>query len=588
MFANVGKLDLSKLERISLKKVFRGPLVAFLLGLILVGIGLEVVVRWSGSRGRAQVKIAIDESARWRILCVGHSHTMGFGAPPSESFPAQLERRLRAKNRNVQVFNLGFGGWNTAQILKELPVWLSQYQPHVVLIWAGDPNFYNSVGLHRQAESHAWDPRQSLRSLNFLSLLWNGVGTSAAIGREEYDPPWGTGLGPDERALAWAGQIEVGPADPLRYGEVLNREIEKDLKFALARNADHPLLTSSYVFFEITRSPGSTLPLAETIERYLVRSTAQRPSSLLMARALVEYAQRKAGEIGKAESVLFWQSYKRKLQASASNSSWRPAREAMTSAQNWNLFRDGDLISWLIDRRVPQGLSRAEVQQQYSRIIEEVPTTPLIAHGPMVVDPRFNSPFDFLPSRSEAGANQRLDGRRDLWSEMHRIQLRLIELNPYSASFMPGPLYRAIAADPRAKKDALRTAEILRQSAPEFARTLTFDDDWVAQSVFDGLSQMIRLSKAAGARPYLQLYHPLRLDFPQELRTNTIIRDVAEQSGVRSIDPLPWLQKSIGKSSYDIVFTKEFGPYDNHLNELGYKAIAESVEQALAADGVFE
>jgi len=101
------------------------------------------------------------------------------------------------------------------------------------------------------------------------------------------------------------------------------------------------------------------------------------------------------------------------------------------------------------------------------------------------------------------------------------------------------------------------------------------------------LTRMIHLVRKAGGRPYLQLYHPIRADFPKELKTNSLIRQVAEREGVRSIDPLPYLKKEIGDGSHELIFTDEFGPYDDHLNEIGYRGVAESVYEALQADGVF-
>ena len=42
-----------------------------------------------------------------QILAFGDSLTAGFGLPPDQSFPAQLEKRLRADGIDVQVINGG-------------------------------------------------------------------------------------------------------------------------------------------------------------------------------------------------------------------------------------------------------------------------------------------------------------------------------------------------------------------------------------------------------------------------------------------------------------------------------------------------
>lgn len=532
-----------------------GPFIALALGTLVVLLSLEVFVRWSGQKGRVHGQVEINTAARWRILAIGHSHTMGLGAPAGRSFPAQLEERLRSQNQSVQVVNMGFGGWNTAQILRELPGWLDRYTPHVVLIWAGDPNFYNPIGLHQQSESQLWDPRQTFRSLNFLSLLASGVGVDSAIGRHEYDPPFGTDLDQSERAMAWAGLIEVGPTDPLRFGTVLNQEIERDLTQALQRDPGHPLIASSYIYYRIARTPEALQELSDLIQLHLLNPPPPHTPSPLMAKALLEFARRRSAELGNVQNFLYWQ---------------RWAFEFATHP-----FRDGDLLTWLVDRKVPVGLDRTTVQEQFRRIVDEVHSTTLLNSGPLTPDPRFELPVQYLTRTS------------DRWINYRKRQLRLIEANPYSASMGAAQLFREIVAEGHLHESAEHVEERLREIAPTFARTLRYDQDWVSESVTDGLTRMIHLTRKAGATPYLQLYHPIRADFPKELKTNSLIRQVADREGVRSIDPLPYLKKEIGAGSHELIFTNEFGPYDDHLNEIGYRGVAESVDAALQADGVF-
>ncbi len=544
------------MNRKSWMRRLSGPILAALLGCVVVFLGLEIFVRWSGQKGRAQRHVHIDPTVRWRILCIGHSHTMGVGAPESESFPAQLERQLRARGRSVQVINMGFGGWNTAQILNELPVWLQTYSPQIILVWAGDPNFYNPVGLHQQGEAPRWDPRQTFRSLNFLSLLWNGVGIDSAIGRNEYDPPFGLDLDQAERAMAWAGLIEVGPTDPTRFGPNLNRQIELDLSLGLEREPGHSLVASSYIFHQITRSPISTESLSDLINRHLLNPPEPKKPSPLMAKALIEYARRKTGELGRIQEFLYWQ---------------RWAFEFSTYP-----FRDGDLLTWLIDRRVPPGLSRDQVQVQFQRIVDEIHSTTLLQFGPRVADPRFKQPWDYLLPTSDPSNDYR------------KRQLRLIESNPYSASMGSAQQFREIAAKERSQESAKAVEARLHQLVPQFAKTLRFDQDWISKSVTSGLTRMIQISRAAGAKPFLQLYHPHRAGFREDLRINDLVRQVAEREGVVAINPLPFLQREIRGRSHELVFTKNYGPYDDHLNELGYKAVADSVESSLQEARVFE
>lgn len=52
-----------------------------------------------------------------QIVALGASATAGYGLPPSESFPAQLQAMLQAKRSTTRVINAGISGETTAQIL---------------------------------------------------------------------------------------------------------------------------------------------------------------------------------------------------------------------------------------------------------------------------------------------------------------------------------------------------------------------------------------------------------------------------------------------------------------------------------------
>ncbi len=53
-----------------------------------------------------------------RIVAFGDSLTAGYGLKPSESFPAQLERILKAKGLSVEIINAGVSGDTTSAALE--------------------------------------------------------------------------------------------------------------------------------------------------------------------------------------------------------------------------------------------------------------------------------------------------------------------------------------------------------------------------------------------------------------------------------------------------------------------------------------
>ncbi len=55
-----------------------------------------------------------------RIVAFGDSLTKGYNLPPTQAFPAQFERALRAKGYGVTVLNAGVSGNTTASGLARL------------------------------------------------------------------------------------------------------------------------------------------------------------------------------------------------------------------------------------------------------------------------------------------------------------------------------------------------------------------------------------------------------------------------------------------------------------------------------------
>ena len=71
-----------------------------------------------------------------KILAVGDSLTEGLGVPADETYPAQLERALRAAGHAVTVVNAGVSGETSAGTLQRID-WLLQQQPAIVILAIG-------------------------------------------------------------------------------------------------------------------------------------------------------------------------------------------------------------------------------------------------------------------------------------------------------------------------------------------------------------------------------------------------------------------------------------------------------------------
>jgi acyl-CoA thioesterase I len=77
---------------------------------------------------------AVAQAAR--ILAFGDSLTAGFGLPADQSFPAQLEKRLRADGTDVRVVDAGRSGDTTAGGLARLD-WSLADKPDLVILELG-------------------------------------------------------------------------------------------------------------------------------------------------------------------------------------------------------------------------------------------------------------------------------------------------------------------------------------------------------------------------------------------------------------------------------------------------------------------
>lgn len=83
---------------------------------------------WAGSVGAAAPTL--------RIVALGDSLTAGYGLPAEASFPAQLERALRARGHAVEVVNAGVSGDTTAGGLARLD-WVLADAPDAVIVALG-------------------------------------------------------------------------------------------------------------------------------------------------------------------------------------------------------------------------------------------------------------------------------------------------------------------------------------------------------------------------------------------------------------------------------------------------------------------
>lgn len=115
------------------------------LGLILFGVVLALILLEGALRVLATFVGDLRGGARGRttILCVGDSHTYGLHVLPSDAYPARLQGELDPTTTEVGVLNFGVPGRNSGALARELPRYLREAHPDLVLVKVGFNDSWN-------------------------------------------------------------------------------------------------------------------------------------------------------------------------------------------------------------------------------------------------------------------------------------------------------------------------------------------------------------------------------------------------------------------------------------------------------------
>lgn len=126
----------------------RKKLGALVFGTFLTLLFLELGLRLIGSHDVSQREVIAEKGhGKVKIMCVGNSHTAGAGAPIGKSYPAQLYEILNAQAKDrYRVVNKGVSNINSTYIAMNLPRWLEEEKPDYVFIMAGEANSWNKFG----------------------------------------------------------------------------------------------------------------------------------------------------------------------------------------------------------------------------------------------------------------------------------------------------------------------------------------------------------------------------------------------------------------------------------------------------------
>lgn len=148
------------------------------LGLRVLGVAYFVPVLPSREAPNSPDIVAGFATMRenaFRVLCLGNSHTQGYGDEIQGSYPDELQKLLEKSfpDKTFQVINAGRGNQNSSEILEALPRLLSRYRPHVVFAMVGEPNAWNYRYFYKflGSDSGLYDLLRGLKVVRLLDLL---------------------------------------------------------------------------------------------------------------------------------------------------------------------------------------------------------------------------------------------------------------------------------------------------------------------------------------------------------------------------------------------------------------------------------
>jgi len=152
---------------------FLRRLFVFFLGLFFMLVILEVTLRIVGFvHNKKNIEKQFGKTAITKdlVICVGDSFTESFGSTEGNDYPSQLERIINQHHDHpCTVLNFGRSGKNTSQIGIEMPVYIKNYKPHLIILMAGSANYWNYWGYHG---SHSLSV---FRFVTFFKLLIQNI-----------------------------------------------------------------------------------------------------------------------------------------------------------------------------------------------------------------------------------------------------------------------------------------------------------------------------------------------------------------------------------------------------------------------------
>jgi lysophospholipase L1-like esterase len=132
-------------------KKFLNKILVIIIGLLVILIILEIFLRIVGFSYLIKDTYRNNnqpiKKAKYTILCLGDSHTYGFGVEHQYSYPSRLQAFFDKNSKvSVNVINYGIVTQNTTQVLNSLQKSINDTKPDIIILLSGGANHWNYYG----------------------------------------------------------------------------------------------------------------------------------------------------------------------------------------------------------------------------------------------------------------------------------------------------------------------------------------------------------------------------------------------------------------------------------------------------------
>jgi lysophospholipase L1-like esterase len=520
-------------------------IVAALLGLLATSLLLEIGLGFFPALLRAPVRGGADGGVR--ILCLGNSYTAGVGATPGHGYCEELERLLRADARwgklNPRVVNLGFPGRNSTEVLRALPAQVQEYRPELALLMTGEPNAWNEEGYQAFLARGAREPLgiaarvadwwQRRHVVRLVKLLVNGTSIDADA---RIFPDISLN---DTRALGFAW-----------FGYLYPRSEKGDWP-KLSEAQWHEALAALTSLYDLTSKYHQIVPL-------------------LIGKVLREHKFTNIPQHQTERDAIEW---------------FERSNDAPVSSPTFEFVEDRTLEMDILDSGIPELRRKSKESKLYPAILRG---ERLRLSGNLYTSSDYAAALLARPADATL-----LEGHFNALLAENKLKEALEALkqnekwNPFG--FRSGLLDQAhalfTAATKNHRPDIIEaTNKALEEFKKDFPNELDFHattpnkslEKWVTSDI----AEIATYLRSQNVQPLLQTYPPKHNGLDRG--ENRAIKQAASDLKLPLVD-LEEILKRLPKEKLESLYSTAGGPKDDHLNDEGYKLVAESLFDTIRA-----